>query len=546
MKRLKPKNKMGRAFNLLMIESPFFSTLLMRCRWVETEDVETMQTNGRYLLWNPEFVRELTVNQTKWVLKHEAYHIACGHHLRFHDLLKSPFMPTYDVLKTPLGEKVRKLFNVATDLAINSTPDMVKDQGRISNCLMPQDFEMNLGLNAEVYFKELWKQIEDEKQEPEQGEDHGEENSQQENNDQENNEEENHGETGQDQSPGQSESESTEHGNHGNDSEHSTAESDQGSHREGTQPDGDGQGNQNPEGDSEGLGESAGEDADDSEQGQPTDGESCSDDSSSGHERENSGGTGPAEVPTEGSTPTEIAVDEAMENLIGEVAPYQPKDGESEENAKLAHELNVCAAWQAAQKAGESLPSEITKMVGAILDKGEIPWQSALRPFVNKVDKGAQSFERPSRRMCGYRSSVILPDNRKRTVGRITFIQDTSASMKRSDCLRVIEEIHSILEAYPNAEIDVLLFTTEVYQEYTVTSSDRVNVDEWNWRSGGTKIAPAFERAKQLDPDVIVCLTDGEVYDYPNRPSVPTLFLMTGDKVAPFGKSVHFKTQRTA
>ena len=60
---------------------------------------------------------------------------------------------------------------------------------------------------------------------------------------------------------------------------------------------------------------------------------------------------------------------------------------------------------------------------------------------------------------------------------------------------------------------------------------------------GGTDIACVFDyvAAMRAKPEALIVLTDGEVMRWPEPPSVPLLFGMVGDVVAPYGVSVKIK-----
>ena len=95
-------------FKLLQSE-PFFAALSRRVEKIATESVPTAgvrvnpQTANFELFYNPEFFEGLTMKEISGVLKHEFYHILFQH------------LTT----RVPDG-KLSKMWNIATDLAINS------------------------------------------------------------------------------------------------------------------------------------------------------------------------------------------------------------------------------------------------------------------------------------------------------------------------------------------------------------------------------------------------------------------------------------------
>lgn len=80
--------------------SPFFATLAMHARFVETEDIPTAATDGHDILYNPEFLGRLTDEHLDGVMLHEVLHAALSHvHRR--------------------GRRDARLWNVSADVVVN-------------------------------------------------------------------------------------------------------------------------------------------------------------------------------------------------------------------------------------------------------------------------------------------------------------------------------------------------------------------------------------------------------------------------------------------
>ena len=84
----------------LVLSQPFFGSLALHLRPVADPSVETMETDGKMLFANPEFVEGLTFDQLTGVIAHEVTHLACAHHAR-------------------RGDRDARQWNVACDYAIN-------------------------------------------------------------------------------------------------------------------------------------------------------------------------------------------------------------------------------------------------------------------------------------------------------------------------------------------------------------------------------------------------------------------------------------------
>ncbi len=140
----------------LLMNEPFFAALSRRINKsssmvVPTAGVKVDKESGQFqMLYNPDFFEKLTDAERTDVLKHEFYHLVFEH-----------------VTGRLPEEGLSKLWNIATDLAINShLPNLPE------GCCMPgvAPFEeLPSGKSAEWYFAELRKQ-QQENEDGEQGE----------------------------------------------------------------------------------------------------------------------------------------------------------------------------------------------------------------------------------------------------------------------------------------------------------------------------------------------------------------------------------------
>lgn len=93
-------DQMTRARANLLIEQPFFGTLAIKLKLVETEDIPTAGTDMERLVFNPKFIAKQSSHQTLGLVAHEVMHCVLSHPLR-------------------RGERDPELWNVACDHAIN-------------------------------------------------------------------------------------------------------------------------------------------------------------------------------------------------------------------------------------------------------------------------------------------------------------------------------------------------------------------------------------------------------------------------------------------
>lgn len=139
----------------LLMDEPFFAALSRRVDKVECRALPTagmrLDDDGFFtLLYNPDYFADLTDDEMMDVLKHEFYHIIFEH-----------------VTGRLPGETVTKLWNFATDLAINSHLRHLPEGALIPGEDIFED--MPRGLSAEKYHALLKERLKDEQDSPKDG-----------------------------------------------------------------------------------------------------------------------------------------------------------------------------------------------------------------------------------------------------------------------------------------------------------------------------------------------------------------------------------------
>lgn len=74
--------RIQKARTALLLDHPFFGSLLFRLKGRESRSIKTMATDGVSLYWNPEFVDTLNAANLAGTLAHEVMHPALHHHAR--------------------------------------------------------------------------------------------------------------------------------------------------------------------------------------------------------------------------------------------------------------------------------------------------------------------------------------------------------------------------------------------------------------------------------------------------------------------------------
>jgi len=101
------QKKIEKAKSLLILDHPFFGSLLLRMKTKEDERFPTMGTDGKEIRYSKKFVKGITVEELIGVFAHEVLHVALLHHTRIKD-------------------RNQTIWNMACDLAINP---ILKDSG---------------------------------------------------------------------------------------------------------------------------------------------------------------------------------------------------------------------------------------------------------------------------------------------------------------------------------------------------------------------------------------------------------------------------------
>tara|TARA_Y100000114_G_C11758768_1_gene328334 strand:+ start:81 stop:1307 length:1227 start_codon:yes stop_codon:yes gene_type:complete len=143
----------------LLESEPFFASLSRRINKKMTKAIPTagvrITDDGQFeMVYNPDFFENLTVKERSGVLKHEFYHLIFEH-----------------VTGRLPSEGMTKMWNIATDLAINShLMDELPEQGCFPSRAPFEQYPV--GQSAEFYYKML-KEDEQFNQEPQDGDGQG-------------------------------------------------------------------------------------------------------------------------------------------------------------------------------------------------------------------------------------------------------------------------------------------------------------------------------------------------------------------------------------
>jgi predicted metal-dependent peptidase len=188
-----------------------------------------------------------------------------------------------------------------------------------------------------------------------------------------------------------------------------------------------------------------------------------------------------------------------------------------------------------------NLPGWASQLVDAILATPSLPWQTILKRFLTRNVPIKNSYLRPSRRAPWMRNP-IMPGKAGKTLGRIAILVDTSGSMGDEVLDLILSEIRSLLTQFPETEVIVVQYDTQVHSVERFGKGKALAVKKWEWKGrGGTSYRLAFDYANKLAADCIIMATDGFPNDgWPLRSAVrvPVMWAMTTEEKAPWGTTI--------
>jgi predicted metal-dependent peptidase len=121
---------------------------------------------------------------------------------------------------------------------------------------------------------------------------------------------------------------------------------------------------------------------------------------------------------------------------------------------------------------------------------------------------------------------------------RIVIAIDTSGSVDESLLAEFLGEINSIMQSYPNYEIDIITADAKVQSHEVFFPGESLNYEISG--GGGTDFRPVFEYIDSyIDyPTLLLYFTDG-MGTYPNGDvNYDVLWIMPEEKDVPFGEVV--------
>jgi predicted metal-dependent peptidase len=198
-------------------------------------------------------------------------------------------------------------------------------------------------------------------------------------------------------------------------------------------------------------------------------------------------------------------------NVDGAGEPVQEGDvevygGSTPREVAEGWKREVAKAYTSQKVAGR-VPAALQRMVDELLES-KVDWRSLLRQaFYNGFGRTVVStYMRPSRRV------DELPGIRRFTLPTVRVLIDTSGSIGERELSQFLGEVRELAGRSP---VEARCWDAEAYEAVRVERPGDVLSRLRPYGGGGTVIAPALRKTleEMRLRDIVVVLTDGEIYD---------------------------------
>jgi len=216
----------------------------------------------------------------------------------------------------------------------------------------------------------------------------------------------------------------------------------------------------------------------------------------------------------------------------------QGNDLSPTELGDLEGELDIAIEQAEKQSQGRGLCPSVLSNIAVENRKHVIDWKPIFKRFVSKIKKGGYTFSRLNKK---YQSrGLTLPSRRKTGTGRLSLLFDTSGSMGREACERILNEIEPIINGLQPELVTIHYYTMDVWCTQEFKSGQKFTMPD-AWKSGGTDFDAPFDAVldQKKAPKCIVNFTDMQA-PMPRNPKIPTLWVnvTADDAVGSFGKTI--------
>lgn len=234
-----------------------------------------------------------------------------------------------------------------------------------------------------------------------------------------------------------------------------------------------------------------------------------------------------------GSNEEQTKEQQPPQNEEGKVESAQEEEISQKELEQLSEELTeYFEQIFNKQKRQNALPKDLQFVVPEYFSH-RVDWREVLSGFIASYAKTSYSFMPPNMKYL-YRG-IYLPSLSSDLL-RVIIAIDTSGSVDRELLGTFLGEVESIMEVYPNFEIDLITADTKVHSHKTYLPGEALEYEVSG--GGGTDFRPVFEYIDQnIDyPTALLFFTDGQGIYPVDEASYDVMWVMPEEIEVPFGE----------
>jgi len=183
-------------------------------------------------------------------------------------------------------------------------------------------------------------------------------------------------------------------------------------------------------------------------------------------------------------------------------------------------------------KRQDALPKDLKFVVPEYFSH-KVDWREVLSGFIASYAKSSYSFMPPNMKYL-YRG-IYLPSLSSDLL-RVIIAIDTSGSVDRELLGGFLGEVESIMEVYPNFEIDIITADTKVHSHKIYLPGEALEYEVSG--GGGTDFRPVFEYIdRNIDyPTALLFFTDGQGIYPDDAANYDVMWIMPEAVEVPFGE----------
>lgn len=219
-----------------------------------------------------------------------------------------------------------------------------------------------------------------------------------------------------------------------------------------------------------------------------------------------------------------------------------PMDPAQAAHSRAEWKVNVAKAKAVAKQAGQ-MSGELERLVDSIIYP-TTPWFELLERWMQGFVRADYNWKRPSKRYLD--AGLYLPSAGKQpSMGTLVIQSDESGSITEKQQQHFAGHISKIIETCQPEQVIILHTDTEVHRNVEELTVDDLPLQFKTYACGGTDMRAGITWVEEhgIEPDAFVTLTDGYTPWPKYDPGFPLMWLITSERVAPVGETIHYKVE---